>query len=58
MKKIRSSITTVTAESETMLKEIPMLSVDGIEIKVNTILYRTSWESGYNFQGTAKAEAK
>lgn len=49
----------VHATEELSLKETPMLSADGEEIKLNSILYRGSWSGGYGYrkQGEFKIEA-
>lgn len=46
-------------EPEQTLKGTPMYSVDGVEIKVNMILYRPVYDSGYNFkkEGSFEIEA-
>lgn len=36
------------------IKEIPMLTSDEVEIELNTIIYTTSWSSGYGFKGKAE----
>lgn len=40
---------------ELKLKEVPMFTEDEVEIKLNSILYRISWESEYGFKGVAAA---
>lgn len=44
---------------EPSLKDIPMLTSDEVEIKLDTILYRAVWNSGYGFEakGTFDVEA-
>jgi hypothetical protein len=41
---------------EPTLKETPMLTADGEEIKLNSILYRGIWEGGYGFNGKGNFE--
>lgn len=55
MKKINSSM----VDADPSLKDIPMFSSDEVEIKLNSILYRISWTSGYSFEkeGEYKVEA-
>lgn len=43
-------------EPDVALKNIPMFSVDEVEIRLNSILYRVNWSSGYSFKGEGKAE--
>lgn len=45
-------------ENEPSLRTIPMLTQDGIEIKLNTVLYRAVWESGYGFKSEGKFEVE
>lgn len=50
-----TGITLVQPDPEVTLKEVPMFTSDEKPIKVNSVLYRVSWSSGYNFSKEGKA---
>lgn len=37
------------------IKDVPMLTADEYEIKVNSVLFTTEWSSGYNWSKEGKA---
>ena len=43
----------------TTIKDVPMVTVDQVEIRLNSILYKAEWSSGYGFdrEGKARVEA-
>lgn len=47
---------TEDAVPEPTLSKIPMYTTDGVEIKINSIIYTISWSSGYEFKKEGKAE--
>lgn len=43
-------------DPEVTLKAVPMYTTDEVEIKINSIIYRADWKSGYSFKAEAGAE--
>lgn len=43
-------------DTDPSLKNVPMMTADEVEIKLNSVLYRPYWTSGYSFKGEAKGE--
>lgn len=58
MSRKRNNIIEMKVDVEPTLKSVPMFTTDEVEIKLNSVLYRPRWSSGYNFNKEADGEVE